>query len=126
MLELQEYRVVDMYTKASLPHMKEKVLATFRVLGSTLRIVIATTAFSMVIDCPDVHRVFHYGPPCSKEEYIQETGRAGRDDNQSSAVLLYGKPSKYVNKDVRYYGENTEICHRQLLFQELLCIKHGM
>ena len=48
-----------MYTKASLPHMKEKVLATFRVIGSTLRIVIATTAFSMGIDCPDVHRVFH-------------------------------------------------------------------
>ena len=76
--------MVDMYTKASLPHMKEKVLVTFKVIGSTLRIVIATTAFSMGIDCLDVYRVFHYGPPGCKEEYVQETGRAGRDEMATS------------------------------------------
>lgn len=92
--DLHDFRLVDIYTRASLVHMRDKVLTSFKIQGGKLRLVIATTAFSMGVDCPDIHQVIHYGPPSSIEEYVQETGRAGRDGLQSKAVMLYGKPGK--------------------------------
>lgn len=104
-----------MYTRASIPEMKEKVLSSFRVSGGRLRLVIATTASSMGIDCPDIRQIYHYGPPNSIEQYVQETGRAGRDGLQSQAILLYG-PCKFSNKDINIYGENTFVCRQKILF----------
>jgi len=91
---LHHFRIVDMYTRASVRSMKEKILKSFASLNSKLRVVIATTAFSMGIDCPDIRKVVHFGTPGSIEEYVQETGRAGRDGQPAKACLLYGKPPK--------------------------------
>ena len=54
-----------------------------------VRVMVATNAFPMRIDKPDVRLVIHYDCPSSLEEYFQEAGRAGRDGNKAYAVLLY-------------------------------------
>ena len=68
----------------------------------------------MGVDCPDIRQVLHYGPPNLVEEYIQETGRAGRDGLPSTAILIY-KTGKYVGKEMVDNGENSYICSRKLL-----------
>lgn len=56
--------------------------------GST-RIMVATTAFGMGVDKPDIRLVVHWRPPLSLEEYIQQAGRAGRDGEEAYALLLF-------------------------------------
>jgi len=92
---------VTMYSRATTAKMKEKIISAFTEQHRhVLRIVIATTAFSMGLDCPDVHQIVHWGPTSNIEHYIQEIGRVGQDEIASKAILMYNKTNRYTIKAI--------------------------
>lgn len=116
---LQQFRLVDMYTRASTAEMKEKIIESFCCSDSKLRVIIATTAFGLGIDCPDIRKVIHWGPPSDVDQYAQEAGRAGRDGLPAEAVLLYTK-KRHIKEKMQEYGVNIDTCRRKLLFKDFV------
>ena len=117
---LSDFRLVDMFTAVLTAEKKEQVLQSFAKSDGKLRLIVATTAFGMGVDCPDIRRIVHWGMSSTLEEYVQETGRSGRDGKSSVAVLYQGIGGRNATKTVKDYVSNTTVCRRRLLFQGFL------
>jgi ATP-dependent DNA helicase RecQ len=77
------------------PHKRESLLKQFTgEQQPEVSEIICTNAFGMGLDVPNVRLVVHYQHPASVEDYLQEFGRAGRDNKPSLAILLAGKDDR--------------------------------
>ena len=79
---------VTRYHSRVKPERRKKQLL-FDFLQGKRKIMIATSAFSMGIDVPDIELVVHFNAPISMTDYIQQIGRAGRDGRKAHCVLFY-------------------------------------
>ncbi|EPY49161.1 hypothetical protein SPOG_04987 [Schizosaccharomyces cryophilus OY26] len=87
------------------------------------RIMVATKAFGLGIDYPEVRLVMHYGSPSTSMDFAQETGRAGRDGKFSIAAMFYSKyevsTSAYIDVRMKNFVEDKSMCVRSFLASEM-------
>ncbi len=76
----------------------ERTAAQDAFMRDECRVIVATNAFGMGIDKPDIRFVIHYQMPGSLEAYYQEAGRAGRDGEDANCVLLFELKDKQVQQ----------------------------
>lgn len=89
----------------------ERKLLQAQFVASQLDVLCATNAFGMGINKPDIRYVIHYDLPDSLENYVQEFGRAGRDQKASVAILLYQEGDERIH----HFFHDESRSNRQLL-----------
>ena len=88
--------------------------------------LVATVAFGVGVDAPNIHCSIHWGCSDSIDAYIQESGRCGRDGERSFACLYYSKrqlsrkrmdDGHIISEEMRIYYTNQLVCRRNLLMR---------
>ncbi len=119
---LPQNRLVEMFHAGTPQSVKDHVVKNLTATDSHLRVLIATVAFGMGVNCKEVRRIIHFGPSKNLEQYVQESGRAGRDGKSSTYTILYnGLLAAYCERDMKDLLQSDR-CRRQEL---IACSKVG-
>jgi len=119
--DVSQFRLIDMFTACTTPDVKDCIVKSFVQSNGRLRVIVATVAFGMGMDCPNIRKIIHWGPPSDVELYIQETGRAGRDGEAAYASLYYSNTDLSQEKVDDYmtnYCQSNLECRHYTLFKE--------
>lgn len=114
-LNLQGVSAIN-YHGGLLPEERKRYQEEF--MNNEYDVIVATNAFGMGIDKPDIRFVIHYDMPGTLEAYYQEAGRAGRDGEHSHCVLLYNPSDRYL-QEFFIKGDNPSKENIQEIYQTL-------
>lgn len=114
---------------------REKIRQQTQFCTGVHTLIVATSAFGMGIDLPDINLVIHFNMPFSMNDYIQQIGRAGRDGGKAHCILLYSEEDYWtastmvepyenlrLNSSLRQmiaYCEDREHCLKHLMSEAL-------
>ena len=101
-------RIFDMYHGSTDEESQQRIISRFADTNSSLRCVVATVAFGMGVQVPDVRYVVNWGPPSDMLTYWQEVGRCARDGMPGKAIMYF--PPRSINKQF-IDGDMIKFCH---------------
>lgn len=106
----------DMYHSKTTEATKEKIRLDMGQTEGKIRILICTNAAGMGVNFKDINNVIHYGPPKELDTFIQQMGRAGRDNTFSQELLIYKSSHlSRVDDDIIKLIKTKETCRRQII-----------
>ena len=113
-------RLIDMFHMKTADVVKSSICKSYEDPAGHIGVVLCTTSFSMGLDVKGVDTVVHYGPANNLEDYIQETGRAGRRLSENCHAILikykHSLGSKNISPEMKTYV-NVQTCRRSSLLQ---------
>ena len=116
---LQKYKINAKFYHAGMSK-KERSQTQHEWINNEIKVIVATIAFGMGIDKPDVRFIIHYNTPESIEGYFQEIGRAGRDNKISECILYYDPIDINIHKGMIASNKDADIYYKNYQISKLI------